>query len=594
MLFDRMREGDLPLDSLSDELFATAESWPERYHLSPSRANVLRALDLPTEATVLEVGAGCGAITRYLGETCAHVDALEPTFARARVAAERTRDLPGVAVVNGEVVDLPAESAYDLVVVVGVLEYVGGGGADDAPYVDFLQRLRGALRPGGRLVLAIENPLGVKYLAGAPEDHSNQVFHSVEGYPVDGPARTFSRRKLAGLAHAAGFEQTDVLGAFPDYKLTRAVLSDGLYEHAPGLADNLPAFPSPDWTTPRPVLLDEQALWGELVAAGVGPEFANSLLLIAGTGGDPAPLWPEGRLARYFSLHRRRAFQVRKTVHRQADAIQITSELLGSGSQDGLTVLPYSEPYAAGASSLAELALADPERLDELVMAWVELLRTRAVDAAPETPFDVVPGNVLHRDGDTWIVDDEWRAADVTLDEVVLRGALILARDLLEVAPADRWGCMDGDALVSHIAQVAGLDPLTPDDVAAAVEREALLQARVGGGAPGSPAHARARAEVEREMRRQLAEPVSGVREERLWDAADRLQREAIEARDLLLPTGEQLEEARAEIVALRADLERVRDDLTRVLETPGVRSSLTIARKLGRSPGVPEMPAER
>ena len=51
-----------------------------------SRANAVRALTLPTQSRVLEIGAGCGAITRYLGETFEQVDALEPMLARARVA----------------------------------------------------------------------------------------------------------------------------------------------------------------------------------------------------------------------------------------------------------------------------------------------------------------------------------------------------------------------------------------------------------------------------------------------------------------------------------------------------------------------------
>ncbi|HZL06038.1 MAG TPA: methyltransferase, partial [Coriobacteriia bacterium] len=241
-LLERMRSG-LPLDSLSDELAATATTWPEQYHLSQARANVVRALDLDRGAVVLEVGAGCGAITRYLGETCDVVDALEPSLPRARVAAARTAELPGVRVFSGELVDVPAEQAYDVVVVVGVLEYVGGGGPQREPYVEFLARLRGLLRPGGHLVLAIENPLGVKYLAGAPEDHSGIVFHSVQGYPEDGPARTFTRRELLGLARAAGFGGVKVLGAFPDYKLTRTVFDEALIEVAPDLAVELPRFP---------------------------------------------------------------------------------------------------------------------------------------------------------------------------------------------------------------------------------------------------------------------------------------------------------------------------------------------------------------
>ena len=59
------------LSSMSDELAAQATSWAERYHLATSRANLLRPFALSNDAAVLEIGAGCGAITRYLGSAAA-------------------------------------------------------------------------------------------------------------------------------------------------------------------------------------------------------------------------------------------------------------------------------------------------------------------------------------------------------------------------------------------------------------------------------------------------------------------------------------------------------------------------------------------
>src|SRR5438132_6386209 len=136
----RLVEQATDLSSMSDELFAAATSWPQMYHLASSRANILRALDLPRSAAVLEVGAGCGAISRYLGETCDLVDAVEPSLERARVARRRTRDLRNVEVFVGDATHIPAEPAYDLVVVVGVLEYSGAGAAEAGPYLAFLSR----------------------------------------------------------------------------------------------------------------------------------------------------------------------------------------------------------------------------------------------------------------------------------------------------------------------------------------------------------------------------------------------------------------------------------------------------------------------
>lgn len=593
-LFSLMTEGGHDLSSGSDELYATARTWPERYHLSTSRANVVRALDLPADATVLEIGAGCGAITRYLGETCARVDALEPTFARARVAAARTADLPGVRVHLAEVADLPAEPAYDVVVVVGVLEYVGSGTADADPYRTFLERLRATLRPGGRLVLAIENQLGVKYWAGAPEDHSHQVYDSVEGYPVGGPARTFSRSVLTDLVRSAGYGAVDVLGAFPDYKLTRLVLGDRLLELAPGLAVDVPRFPSPDWVRPRPAVGDERRMWQQVVQAGLGMDMANSFLVVATAGESDAtsPLWPRERLGRYFSMLRRSPFQVAKTVVERDGAVLVESRPVGSGAADGLRVLGYTEEWCPG-EDFVDVVVAEPGRLDAAVGDWSRLLRERTEAAAAEgrgVPFDVVPHNIHYVGGTPRLFDDEWRATSLDLDGVLRRGALLLVRDLLDRRAPQHWGVETWVDLVRRVAASAGLD-LDGDAVERTVRDEAELQATVGGAAPGSARHDEIAERVERDLRHSLEEARHGVVPPRAWELAVEGEAEAVRLRDLLFATGTQLDEARAGIERLEADLvardgelAELRAELTQWQSAPLRRTAGRVARQVRES----------
>ena len=556
-LLARMRSG-LPLDSMNGELFATAVSWPERYHLSPARANVIRALRLPAEADVLEVGAGCGSITRYLGETCARVDALEPTLARARVAAARTIDLPGVTVFCGEVSDHPATPAYDVVVVVGVLEYVGGGARPRSPYVEFLSALRAVLKPGGRIVVAIENPVGVKYLAGAPEDHSGKVFHSIEGYPMDGPARTFTRKELRELASGAGFTGSQVLGAFPDYKLTRAVFADALFEAAPALALEVPRFPSPDWVLVRPHLAEEADLWSELVATGHGAEFSNSLVLIAESGQSQQPLWSHNQLAAYFSLDRRPELQVRKDVRREGEAVSIVTVPLGSGTVDGLRVLAGAEPWVSG-RGVIEMLLGDRDALEVIVADWRRIVSDATESSDGSIPFDLLPHNLIYHDGVAHVIDDEWRSTRVTEDQVLARGALLLARDLAELRGHTLWGVTSRRALAERIAKTAGL---TVDDewFERSLDQEAELQAMIGVGGVDSPRFESTRAGVRRGLLEVFQREADGRPDQpRLWEQLVAAESEAVHARDLLMATGLQLDASRAESSAVGVGLEAAR-----------------------------------
>src|SRR5712671_956544 len=85
--------------TFSNELACAITDWPSEYHLSRQRHCVVRPLGIKPGDRVLELGCGCGAVTRHLGEIGADVTAIEGAWRRARIAAERCRDLPNVTII---------------------------------------------------------------------------------------------------------------------------------------------------------------------------------------------------------------------------------------------------------------------------------------------------------------------------------------------------------------------------------------------------------------------------------------------------------------------------------------------------------------
>ena len=81
------------LSSLSPELLARAIAENCWYHITPFRSALIRVLELPQGARVLEVGCGGGALTRYLGEQGYQVVALETSELLAGCARLRCKDL---------------------------------------------------------------------------------------------------------------------------------------------------------------------------------------------------------------------------------------------------------------------------------------------------------------------------------------------------------------------------------------------------------------------------------------------------------------------------------------------------------------------
>jgi SAM-dependent methyltransferase len=445
------------LSSLSDELGLAARSWPEQYHLAPARANIVRALDFRPEHRVLEVGAGCGAITRYLGERCRVVDAVEPVEARAAVARLRTRDLTGVEVFVADLRGVPPEPAYDVAVVVGVLEYVGSGLADEHVYLEFLTGIARRLKPGGSLVLAIENPLGVKYLCGSPEDHTDSPFESVESYPGPSPARTFDRLSLESMLHKSGFVPR-TLSAFPDYKMARVVMDDSTFEAAPALAWRVPHFPSPDWTAPRMLAASEPLVWRSLVRSGVASRFANSFVVVAGLGHESA-LWPRTRLMTYFSSARARRFAVRTDVE-AGRRISFHRRYLADEARSVGQLEHRLEPIAplAKGEDLTEVLARDGLPAAEPALRWWADFVSRLPDDEP-VPLDAIPRNIIVDGPNRVVIDREWYLAGLSKEALLARGVLILVADMLRLVRADDWGADTVRDLGIRIGVTVGLDP---------------------------------------------------------------------------------------------------------------------------------------
>lgn len=553
----------------SAELAVAGRGWAERYHLSAQRGGILEFLDIPAGSRVLEIGAGCGPITRHLGERGAIVDAVEPMPARAAANRERCRDLEQVEVFVGELDDVPVEPSYDLVVVIGVLEYVGAGLTAPGPYLEFLSGLARRLVPGGQLALAIENQLGVKYFAGSAEDHTNRIFDGIEGYPRHsspehpnrGIARTFPRNQLTGMITAAGFTVDRVLTAFPDYKLTRAVLDSSIDEVDPSLAYRIPQFPSPDHVMPRPEVLDEYATWRTLVKAGLAWEFGNSFLVCARLGEGAARLWPEGQYAGFATLERRTGLAARTRLVAGADGPEFHRHFEGEFTGSELKVTGGTAAYIPGRDLLEVLGVSDDEAIADLLRAWSA--RLDQLDWTAGAPIDALPHNlIVTSDGSVELIDDELRAPDWTREQVLARGIFWTAAKLAEQTAPDRWPC----ATVADLALLLGstFPELTGDWLGEAVRAEAGLQCIVLGAD---------RQTLEDVLGGKLATPLGDLGlGYRVWDRAAGTEADYLAARAETATLSAELDQQRTRLEAEREssrtlgdELSHVRDELSHV-----------------------------
>ncbi len=254
-----------------------SRTWSVMYHLSYVRQNVAGWLPIRPSSNVLEIGSGCGAITGVLARLANSVTCVELSKKRSLINAYRNKEYDNINILVGnfEDVEKGLTDKFDYITLIGVLEYAGSFISGKDPYTAFLKMLSSHLNPGGKIVIAIENRLGMKYFAGCKEDHLGTYFGGIEGYRADAGVRTFSRDSLMQILEAADLKESRFYYPYPDYKLPHTIYSDDMLPGMGDLDTNLR-----NYDADRLVLFDESKAYDAMIEEGKFPEFANSFIVM--------------------------------------------------------------------------------------------------------------------------------------------------------------------------------------------------------------------------------------------------------------------------------------------------------------------------
>jgi SAM-dependent methyltransferase len=478
---------DVSLMSL--ELSESCTDYLSEYHVGLSRANLLRPLRHLVHGRVLEIGAGCGAITRYLGECGAEVLALEGTKRRAQIARERCRDLHDVTVIAENFNLIEIDLKFDLITLIGVLEYAALFGDGDSPALEVLRRACSMLKPGGRLVIAIENQFGAKYLAGSDEDHLGKPMVGIEGYLKPG-VRTFGRGALKKLILQAGFCGSEFFAPFPDYKLPVSLISEvgfscGSFDAATLAVHNRRGFAQQHFH----YNFAPELAWPFIVENGLGMDLANSFLAVASTSEDAA--MSDSVLAYYFSSDRKPTFCKEKVFSLKQDGKIIVKQSLYCEQQPELkesslitfSPMPY-ENYVRGRNlafdfvrtvSRNDWSIEDVAQLMHCYLAALSnLAKTPGAvdriltyeDTVPGSFYDATPANmrILH-DETAVFFDNEWvQSTNVEVGSIVFRGLLSLMSHPTRFGTGVLAPPMTREQFVSQVTVAMGM-PLSRRDI---------------------------------------------------------------------------------------------------------------------------------
>ena len=488
------------ISTLSDELENHIFNWTSLCFLSKKRSNLLRPFSSFFKGRhILEVGCGAGPISRFLGECGAIVTGIEPSIQRARIAAERCRDLSNVNIICDDIEGFECEQEFDGIVQVGVFEYATKYSQDkDAP-LTYLQRLKMLLKEDGFLITAIENQLGLKYFSGFSEDHVGTAMYGINANYQSGDATTFGRKTLMELLEKSGFEFNELFLPFPDYKLPTLIFHPGFTEKQDMIPFDMESILAnityQDIQKATPLFSMDKAL-PVVSKNGLLHELSNSFCVFSQLKKQHDP--PKEVLFTLYNTDRKKEFCKETVFREEKNEVLVVRNLL-----DASAMLEENKPIrfekfeAAVSGTLYHNELVRILNRNKWTIAsvgqwlsgWLEVLVSEISNTQKQRLkeylaggamidgkyVDAIPTNMIGRPGQWKFIDLEVDLGkDVELGYLVFRAVYVSVSRLSSIAEPEDSSCIQFHYLLHALFKAIGLE-LTEEKLNLYYEMEAEL-----------------------------------------------------------------------------------------------------------------------
>jgi len=429
----------------SDEIKSYIKDWPSLYHLDRRRTNILRPFkEFLKGKNILEIGCGCGALTRYLGEIDANVISIEGSKRRALIARERCKDLENIEILNVTSEYISNLKEFDVVILNGVLEYSTKFFGENGASV-LLNSVISHLNDTGILLLAIENQLGLKYFAGHFEDHAGIPMYGINNSYRKNEFRTWGRLELMEILENSGFQSIDLYLPLPDYKLPVSIVTPlGWKNYAKDL-DKLAiesAIQDPQRTVHESFSLE--IVYEKIWKNGLAADLSNSFLFIAGKDKKLPNLLSDNSVAFYYSDGRSSEFCKTLNFIIEENKIKVRASKLNNDSISKQNIsfkhkILKEDSFYYGNSFHFELlqVLNRSNWTEEEIMEWAKrwyfILKHITGLIGDEVSLDyiidgkyldITPFNIIKdKEGNLHVFDSEWELEDnVTMGYLLFRG----------------------------------------------------------------------------------------------------------------------------------------------------------------------------
>jgi ABC-type polysaccharide/polyol phosphate transport system ATPase subunit/2-polyprenyl-3-methyl-5-hydroxy-6-metoxy-1,4-benzoquinol methylase len=224
-----------------EEYYSKKNNWLFNIVSNPKRTKFVEEYIKPEGLNILDIGAGWGQFSIPLAKHN-NVCALEPTPERmnfVKAVSNQERISNNMYYINDNYLNLKFQTKFDLILSIGVLEWVGTNSKNNYPEEtqrEFLSKIKNELSINGRVIIGIENRIGMKYLLGTNDDHIGIPNISTldsklakvkykQNYKRELKTITYTKREYEKMLIDSGFKKISFYAAYPDYKIPNNILN---------------------------------------------------------------------------------------------------------------------------------------------------------------------------------------------------------------------------------------------------------------------------------------------------------------------------------------------------------------------------------
>lgn len=303
----------------------------------------------------IEKGSKAACITVTHGNSRVIAEALEEkgvcttsiSLEAIACGQEEEKDICPCAICN--------ECTYDMVVVVDVLEY-----ASNVPWL--LSCIKKMLKPDGKLLLAADNRLGIRYFCGDQDAFSGKNYDGIENYKhlqawewEELEGRAYSKAELIRFLEGAGFCRHRFFSVFPRISNPQLLLAE---DYEPNEALDIRVFP--EYNNPSTVFLFEEELYPSLMENKLLHPMANGFFI-------ECPLQPQYVPVRQVTLSGERGIENAMATIIRSDGLVEKRVLYPEGRRKLEQLLMNHQYLLAHGVGMVEMELTE----DALLMPYV-------------------------------------------------------------------------------------------------------------------------------------------------------------------------------------------------------------------------------